>query len=396
MNPDRGEHTREPVSDCTTFDGAQLVESIRAWGSELGFAQIGIADLQLDKAAERLHAWLAEGRHGTMQYMERHALLRAQPQRLLPGALRAITARMDYLPQQAAGWAERELQRLREPDTAVVSLYARGRDYHKVLRSRLQALAERIESAVGNFAWRVATDSAPVFETELASKSGIGWRGKHTLLLSQDAGSMFFLGEILTDLPLPVDPPTAERCGSCSRCLEACPTGAITGPYQLDARRCISYLTIEHAGLDPGSAATFARQPHLRLRRLPVGVPVEQVRAHRVRAGLRGAQRTGRGRPVATLRVERRGIRLPPGRLADPPHRLRTLAAQHRGCSGQRTGDGRSHRCAARPAGLSKRVGTRACAVGIGAPRSGRRHCGARLIAIGSVTIASNVCTVIA
>ena len=146
MNPDRGEHTREPVSDCTAFDGAQLVESIRAWGSELGFAQIGIADLQLEAAAERLHAWLAEGRHGTMQYMARHALLRAQPQRLLPGALRAITARMDYLPQQGAGWAERELQRLREPNTAVVSLYARGRDYHKVLRSRLQALAERIES----------------------------------------------------------------------------------------------------------------------------------------------------------------------------------------------------------------------------------------------------------
>ena len=251
MNPDCGEHTREPASDCTAFDGAQLVESIRAWGAELGFAQIGIADLQLDKAAERLRAWLAEGRHGTMQYMARHELLRAQPQRLLPGALRAITARMDYLPQQGAGWAERELQRLREPNTAVVSLYARGRDYHKVLRSRLQTLAERIESAVGNFAWRVATDSAPVFETELASKSGIGWRGKHTLLLSQDAGSMFFLGEILTDLPLPVDSPTAERCGSCSRCLEACPTGAITGPYQLDARRCISYLTIEHVGSIP-------------------------------------------------------------------------------------------------------------------------------------------------
>jgi len=251
MNPDRGEHTREPAPDRATIDGARLVESIRAWGSELGFAQIGIADLQLEDATQHLYEWLAEGRHGTMQYMARHAPLRAEPQRLLPGALRAITARMDYLPQRATDWAERELNRVHEPDTAVVSLYARGRDYHKVLRSRLQALAERIESAVGEFAWRVATDTAPVFETELARKAGLGWRGKHTLLLSQDAGSMFFLGEILTDLPLPVDAPTAERCGSCSRCLDACPTGAITGPYHLDARRCISYLTIEHAGPIP-------------------------------------------------------------------------------------------------------------------------------------------------
>jgi len=251
MNPDRGEHTREPAPDRATIDGARLVESIRAWGSELGFAQIGIADLQLEEATQHLHAWLAEGRHGTMQYMARHASLRAEPQRLLPGALRAITARMDYLPQRAADWADRELARQHEAGTAVVSLYGRGRDYHKVLRSRLQTLAERIESAVGEFAWRVATDTAPVFETELARKAGLGWRGKHTLLLSQDAGSMFFLGEILTDLPLPVDSPTAERCGSCSRCLDACPTGAITGPYQLDARRCISYLTIEHAGPIP-------------------------------------------------------------------------------------------------------------------------------------------------
>jgi len=251
MDPDRGEHTREAAPNRAAFDGAQLVQSIRSWGSELGFAQIGIADLQLEDATQHLYEWLAEGRHGTMQYMARHAPLRAEPQRLLPGALRAITARMDYLPQRPADWAERELARQHEPGTATVSLYARGRDYHKVLRSRLRTLAERIEAAVGSFAWRVATDTAPVFETELARKAGLGWRGKHTLLLSQDAGSMFFLGEILTDLPLPVDAPTAERCGSCSRCLDACPTGAITGPYQLDARRCISYLTIEHAGSIP-------------------------------------------------------------------------------------------------------------------------------------------------
>jgi epoxyqueuosine reductase len=187
-----------------------------------------------------------------MDYMDRHAALRADPTRLLPGACRAITVRMDYLPREAAPeWAARELRRLEEPGAAVVSLYARGRDYHKVLRSRLQSLADRIEQAAGRFGYRVATDSAPVFEVELARKSGIGWRGKHTLLLSQDAGSMFFLGEILTDLALPADEPIADRCGTCTRCIEICPTRAITAPYQLDARRCISYLTIEHAGAIP-------------------------------------------------------------------------------------------------------------------------------------------------
>ncbi|HTN49145.1 MAG TPA: tRNA epoxyqueuosine(34) reductase QueG [Burkholderiaceae bacterium] len=251
MKSDRAEHTRALTSHVE-FDGVTLLGHIRKWGAELGFTQIGVADLQLEEATSRLQAWLAEGRHGTMDYMARHAELRAEPQRLLRGAVRAITARMDYLPPgTASDWAEREQQRLREPGTAVVSLYARGRDYHKVLRSGLQALAGRIESAVGAFGYRVATDSAPVFETELARKAGLGWRGKHTLLLTPDAGSMFFLGEILTDLPLPVDTPTEEHCGTCSRCIEACPTGAITGPYQLDARRCISYLTIEHSGPIP-------------------------------------------------------------------------------------------------------------------------------------------------
>jgi epoxyqueuosine reductase len=159
---------------------------------------------------------------------------------------------MDYLPRGASSeWAARELGRLDESGAAVVSLYARGRDYHKVLRSRLQSLAERIEQVVGTFGYRVATDSAPVLEVELARKAGIGWRGKHTLLLSQDAGSMFFLGEILTDLALPADAPITERCGTCTRCIDICPTRAITGPYQLDARRCISYLTIEHPGSIP-------------------------------------------------------------------------------------------------------------------------------------------------
>jgi epoxyqueuosine reductase len=187
-----------------------------------------------------------------MSYMARHAHLRANPSQLLAGVARVITARLDYLPAATdPNWIEHESARLDQGEAATVSLYARGRDYHKVLRQRLQQLAARIVDAVGPVGYRVCTDSAPVFEVELARKSGIGWRGKHTLLLSPEAGSMFFLGEILTDLPLPVDAPTTEHCGTCSRCIDACPTGAITAPYALDARRCISYLTIEHPGSIP-------------------------------------------------------------------------------------------------------------------------------------------------
>jgi epoxyqueuosine reductase len=174
---------------------------------------------------------------------------------LLPGVVRVIAARMDYLPRNTAeDWAQREFDRTLESNSAVISIYARGRDYHKILRERLQKLASRIEAEVadrGRSGYRVAIDSAPVLEVELARKAGLGWRGKHTLLLSQDAGSMFFLGEILTDLPLPIDEPTGDHCGTCQRCIDICPTRAITAPYQLDARRCISYLTIEHRGSIP-------------------------------------------------------------------------------------------------------------------------------------------------
>jgi epoxyqueuosine reductase len=229
-----------------------LVARIRAWGRELGFGAVGIADVDVSAASERLRDWLAAGRHGEMSYMARHAHLRADPSQLFAGVARVITARLDYLPRTSdAGWIEHESARLSDGEAATISLYARGRDYHKVLRQRLQQLATRIVDAVGPVGYRVCTDSAPVFEVELARKSGIGWRGKHTLLLSPQAGSMFFLGEILTDLPLPVDAPTTEHCGTCSRCIEACPTGAITAPYALDARRCISYLTIEHPGSIP-------------------------------------------------------------------------------------------------------------------------------------------------
>jgi epoxyqueuosine reductase len=246
MKPDRAEHT------VAAPDAAALAAQIRAWGAELGFAQVGIADLDLAGATERLQAWLAAGCQGDMDYMERHAALRADPTRLLPGACRAITVRMDYLPREASPeWAARELRRLEEPDAAVVSLYARGRDYHKVLRSRLAELATRLEAEIGAFGNRAFVDSGPVMEKPLARNAGLGWIGKHTNLINERAGSLFMLGELYTDLPLPVDERAKDRCGSCSACLPACPTGAITAPYQLDARRCISYLTIEHHGSIP-------------------------------------------------------------------------------------------------------------------------------------------------
>jgi len=235
---------------------AELAGDIRRWGRELGFAAVGIAAAETDQASRRLQSWLAQGRHGEMDYMARHAPLRADPRRLLPdgagSALRVISARMDYRPRgDDDGWVDREWQRSADRDAAVISLYARGRDYHKVLRRRLQMLAGRIVQAAPEAAYRVCTDSAPVFEVEFARAAGLGWRGKHTLLLGRDAGSMFFLGEILIDLPLPVDAPLAEHCGTCARCIEVCPTRAIVAPYELDARRCISYLTIEHKGPIP-------------------------------------------------------------------------------------------------------------------------------------------------
>ena len=228
---------------------------VQVWATELGFSQIGVSDVDLSAAEPGLQAWLSEGCHGSMDYMARHGLKRARPAELVPGTLRVLTARMNYLPAAAPGtdgdWQAIEWQRLKAPEQATVSIYARGRDYHKVLRQRLQALADRIADAIGPFGYRVFTDSAPVLEVELATRSGPGWRGKHTLALHRDAGSMFFLGEIYLDLPLPVTPPADAHCGSCSACIDICPTQAIVAPYRLDARRCLSYLTIEHPGPIP-------------------------------------------------------------------------------------------------------------------------------------------------
>ncbi len=238
--------------NSTQFDGNQLVSQVQAWGRELGFSQIGVAGVDLSSAEPGLLAWLARGYHGDMGYMAQHGLKRARPTELVPGTVSVLTARMDYLPQDTPdGWQEMEWSRLQRPGEGIVSLYARGRDYHKVLRSRLQKLSERIAAHIGPLGYRVFTDSAPVLEAELAQRSGQGWRGKHTLLLNREAGSLFFLGEIYVDLALPHSSPVAEHCGTCSACIDVCPTQAIVAPHRLDARRCISYLTIEHAGAIP-------------------------------------------------------------------------------------------------------------------------------------------------
>ena len=226
-------------------DWTSLAERIRAWGQEFGFDEVGIADTGLTKAEAGLTAWLEAGCHGQMDYMDKHGTKRSRPEELLPGTRRVISARMSYLPA-----AEAALNVLDSPEKAYVSRYALGRDYHKVLRARLQRLADRISAAVPH-TYRVFVDSAPVMEVALAEKAGLGWRGKHSLLLSRQAGSFFFLGEIYTDLPLPLDMPVGGHCGTCSACIPACPTGAIVAPYRVDARRCISYLTIELKGSIP-------------------------------------------------------------------------------------------------------------------------------------------------
>ncbi len=228
------------------YDYAGLATSIKAWGRELGFQDVGIADTDLSGAEARLAAWIERGWHGEMDYMARHGTRRSRPAELVPQTLRVIACRMNYATHVEQEWAQ-----LADGGHAFISKYARGRDYHKVLRSRLQQLADRIAAEVGEFGHRVFTDSAPVMEVELAAKAGLGWRGKHTLLLSREAGSYFFLGEIYADLPLPVDAPTGNHCGTCTKCIELCPTQAIRGPYSLDARRCISYLTIELKGAIP-------------------------------------------------------------------------------------------------------------------------------------------------
>ena len=232
---------------ASSLDLPALSQAIKDWGRELGFQQVGIAGLDLASHEAHLQRWLAAGYHGEMDYMAAHGNKRSRPDELVPGTLRVISLRMDCLPGDT-----QMSQRLGEPEKAYVSRYALGRDYHKLIRKRIQQLAERIQQAIGPFGYRAFVDSAPVLEKAIAEQAGLGWIGKNTLVLNRKAGSWFFLGELFVDLPLPVDAAhTDEHCGRCRACLDICPTAALVGPYRLDARRCISYLTIELKGAIP-------------------------------------------------------------------------------------------------------------------------------------------------
>ncbi|WP_428606273.1 tRNA epoxyqueuosine(34) reductase QueG [Sedimenticola sp.] len=234
------------MSTLSPTDYRALADQIRHWGAALGFQQIGIADTDLTLAEQHLHQWLERGMHGDMAYMASHGLKRSRPQELVPGTLRIISVRMDYLPPDDDGEAV-----LADPLLAFISRYALGRDYHKLMRHRLQKLASQIEAEVGPFGYRAFVDSAPVLERALAEKAGLGWTGKHSNIVNRRAGSWFFLGELYTTLPLPTDQAEADHCGRCTACIDICPTEAIVAPYQVDARRCISYLTIELDGPIP-------------------------------------------------------------------------------------------------------------------------------------------------
>ncbi|MCQ4163170.1 tRNA epoxyqueuosine(34) reductase QueG [Tahibacter harae] len=228
------------------MDYAELANTIRRWGTELGFQQLGIAGTDLGEDETHLLNWLDAGHHGEMDYMQRHGTKRSRPQELQPGTLRVISVRMDYAPPGIAnGWDV-----LQDAQRGYVARYALGRDYHKLMRNRLQQLADRIAAQTGPFGYRAFVDSAPVLERAIARNAGLGWIGKHSCLINRSAGSWFFLGELYTDLPLPADAPASAHCGRCTRCIDICPTRAIVAPYQVDARRCISYLTIElHGGI---------------------------------------------------------------------------------------------------------------------------------------------------
>jgi epoxyqueuosine reductase len=232
---------------ASLIDLEEVKRELAARASALGFAAVGVASIEIPEDERHLLRWLAEGFHGEMEYMERHGLMRSRPQQLAPGTVRVVSARMDYWP---SGSREAEAV-LADGTLGYVSRYALGRDYHKILRRALANLAQQLQERIGRFGYRVCVDSAPVLEKALARQAGLGWIGKHTNLIARDAGSYFFLGEILTDLALPPDEPASAHCGTCQACIPACPTGAIVAPYQLDARRCISYLTIEHHSAIP-------------------------------------------------------------------------------------------------------------------------------------------------
>jgi epoxyqueuosine reductase len=234
------------TTDTPSPDFAQLAADIKVWGREFGFQQVGISDIDLGEHPQRFAGWIARGFHAGMDFLANDFEKRTQPATLIPGTQRVITVRMDYWPADTRPW-----EILRDGSRAYISRYALGRDYHRTIRKRLQKFADRIVEAVGEFGYRAFVDSAPVMEKPLAEKAGLGWMGKHTVIINRHAGSYFFLGELFTDLPLPVDAPVSAHCGSCSACIDICPTQAIVAPYQVDSRKCISWLTIEYEGVIP-------------------------------------------------------------------------------------------------------------------------------------------------
>ncbi|MFC3095209.1 tRNA epoxyqueuosine(34) reductase QueG [Alteromonas sediminis] len=231
------------MSNIESVDLLRLTDNIKAWGRALGFQQVGIADVDLSQHEAYLEKWLASGYHGEMHFMERHGTKRSRPNELVPGTVRVISVRMDYLPPDASF-----AKHLSQQEVAYISRYALGRDYHKVMRNKLKQLGDKITQSLAQTTFRPFVDSAPVLEHAIAEKAGIGWTGKHSLTLNREAGSWFFLGELFINLPLPVDLPVEEGCGTCNACMTICPTEAIVAPYTVDARRCISYLTIENSG----------------------------------------------------------------------------------------------------------------------------------------------------
>ena len=313
------------------LDSSALCASIREWAAGLGFTGVGIATIDLPADEAHFLEWLRLGFHGEMTYMSRHGSKRTRPAELIPGTVSCISVRMDYWPQDAAD----ATTALADATVGYVSRYALGRDYHKVLRARLQSLCERIQDAVGPFGHRVFTDSAPVLEKPLARNAGLGWIGKHTNLIDAKAGSYFFLGEIYLDLKLPADEPSTAHCGTCSACMPACPTGAIVAPYRLDARRCISYLTIELAGAIPEEFRRAIGNRIYGCDDCQLVCPWNKFARPSCGEGLRGPAWFGSCAAHRPVRVERGRFFGEDQWQCHPAHRLRTMAAQCRRGAGQ-------------------------------------------------------------
>ena len=340
-----------------TPDHAALAERIRALAHAAGFQRVGISGVELADDETHLRDWLQQGLHGSMEWMARHGDKRARPAELVPDTLRVVSVGMDYGQDADAAWAN-----LADGERAYVARYALGRDYHKLMRNRLQALADDVAREIGPFGHRVFVDSAPVLERALARNAGLGWIGKHTCLIDKDGGSWFFLGELFVDLPLPVDPPAGAHCGTCMRCIDVCPTRAITAPYRLDARRCISYLTIEHEGSIDEALRPLVGNRIFGCDDCQLVCPWNKFARRTDEPDFRTRNNLDQATQAELFAWDEdeflhRGF-------GDPPQRARALAAQHRGGAGQCARDGCGDRSLAVAPRASLAGGARACGVG--------------------------------